>query len=222
MHIDPKRLLPILLTVVTLSTGLIVLLSFVIDNAILGAFRGVLVEWTVIIAAFAILLGVMNVLRVHAQRIGKRQGTLYSVILILAFFAVFLPGIIPASSAPAEVSKYVGPQGTIVTFIFQYVQRPLQATMFALMAFFIATAAWRAFRVRSAASLVMLISAVLVLLGSIYVNIGKGWESLVEIKNWILTVPVMAGARGILLGIVLGIIVTSLRFLLGMEHPYSD
>jgi hypothetical protein len=98
----------------------------------------------------------------------------------------------------------------------------LQATLFSLMAFFAATAAWRAFRTRSSASLVMLIACVLVLLGSIWIDVGPGWALLVETKNWVMNVPVLAGARGILLGIVLGAIVTGLRLLMGVDRPYSD
>jgi len=91
-----------------------------------------------------------------------------------------------------------------------------------LMAFFIATAAWRAFRIRSAASFTMFIAAVLVLLGSIRLAVGGGWRFVVQAKDWVLNVPAMAGARGILLGIALGTIVAGLRLLMGIERPYSD
>lgn len=222
MRLNLKRLYPILLTVITLATGIVVLVSFFSDDPGLEAFRGVLVEWTVIIAAFAILMGVLNVLRVHAGRIKKRQGAFYSLIALLGFLIVFVPGILSAPQSSSETAKLLGPQGTIVTFVYRYVQRPLQATLFSLMAFFVATAAWRAFRIRSASSLVMFIAAVLVLLGSISLDVGGAWKEIVKVKDWILTVPTMAGARGILLGIVLGTVVTGIRFLLGMEHPYSD
>lgn len=222
MRFGLKRLYPILLTVITLSTGIVVLLSFFSNDPGLQAFRGVLVEWTVIVAAFAILMGVFNVLRVHAGRIGKHQGAFYSLIALLGFLVVFVPGILSAPQFSSETAALLGPQGTIVTFVYRYVQRPLQATIFSLMAFFVATAAWRAFRIRSASSLVMFIAAVLVLLGSIYLDIGDGWKRVVEIKDWILAVPTTAGARGVLLGIVLGTVVAGIRFLLGIEHPYSD
>ncbi len=217
-----SRILRIILTVITLSTGVIILLSFIIDHPILSAFRGVLVEWVVILVAFAMLLGVGNVLRVHAQRIQKRQGAFYSLILIISFLVVFIPGIFPPAQVAEQTADYVGPNGQIVRFVYQYIQRPLQATLFSLMAFFAITAAWRAFKLRSAASWLMGIAAILVLLGSIWVDIGGAWQPLVEIKDWILQVPAMAGARGILLGITLGIIIAGIRLLLGIERPYSD
>jgi hypothetical protein len=209
----------LIITVITLSTGLIILLSFVFDNEMLLGLRAVFVEWTVIVLAFAIILGVLNVLRVHAQRIQKGQGAGYSIILVLAFLAVFVPGILAADNPEG----LVGPTGAVVDFAYRYVQRPLQATLFSLMAFFVATAAWRAFRVRSAASLVMLIAAVLVLLGSIKFGLdSKRWELVTQTRNWVMHVPAMAGARGILIGIALGTVVTGLRLLLGMDRPYSD
>jgi hypothetical protein len=144
------------------------------------------------------------------------------VILVLAFLAVFVPGIMPSEAAPESVGPYVGPQGSIVDFIVRYVQRPLQATLFSLLAFFAAAAAWRAFRTRSVPSLVMFVACMLVLLGSITLNLGDGWKLIVETRNWVMNVPVLAGARGILLGIALGTIVTGARILVGIERPYSD
>ncbi len=215
-----QRLFRIVLTVITLSTGIIVLLSFIVDSPSLRSFRGVLAEWALIVVAFALILGVFNVLNVHLRRI-KGRNAIYSLTLIGAFLVVFIPGITSAGLVPTEWARFVGPNGVIVSSIYRYVQRPVQATLFSLMAFFVATAAWRAFRIHSAASLVMFISAVLVLLGSVYLDIGV-WDTVVEIKNWVLAVPVMAGTRGILLGIALGTIVTGIRFLLGVERPYSD
>jgi hypothetical protein len=48
------------------------------------------------------------------------------------------------------------------------------------------------------------------------------WEEFPLIKEWVLRVPTMAGARGILLGVALGIIATGLRILLGADRPYVD
>lgn len=217
-----KRLYRLLLIVITLSTGLIVLLSFLVKSDTLLLLRSVFVEWTIIVIAFALLLGILNVLRVHGQRIQRGQGLAFSLILIVAFLAVFVPGILSPASVPSRFSALAGPTGSIVSFAYQYVQRPLQATFFSLMAFFVLTAAWRAFRVRSVASFIMLVAAVIVLLGSIKLNIGIGWGPFTEARDWVMNVPAMAGARGILLGIVLGTIVAGLRLLLGIDRPYSD
>ena len=217
-----KRTYRLIISVVALSTGTIILLSFAFESEMLLLLRSVFVEWCVIIVAFAMLLGVLNVLRVHGQRIQKGRGAVYSLILICSFLAVIIPGITSSAAVGEDLSEFVGPTGSVTDFAYRYVQRPLQATLFSLTAFFVATAAWRAFRIRSAASFVMFVAAILVLLGSIKLSVGSGWRLFTEAKNWILSVPAMAGARGILLGITLGTIVTGMRLLLGIDRPYSD
>jgi hypothetical protein len=235
----PQTIFRILLTVIAVSAGLLTLLSLVLDSAPLRALRGLFVEWTVIVLAFALLLGAANVLRVHARRIHEQKGTLYSLILIVAFLAVFVPGIMPTGSGPTELAPYLGPTGAAVEFAVRYVQRPLQATFFSLLAFLAATAMWRTFRKRSVASLVMFLAfwrtfrkrsvaslvmflaCLLVLLGSIRLDVGEWWQLVIETKDWIMNVPVLAGARGILLGIALGGLVAGARLLLGVDRPYS-
>jgi hypothetical protein len=101
------------------------------------------------------------------------------------------------------------------------VQFPLQATFFALLAFFIATAAFRAFRARSFETLLMVVAGLLVLWGQMPISRLLGdWGP--AIKDWILAVPTTAGARGILLGAALGIIATSVRVLLGFDRQYAE
>jgi hypothetical protein len=222
LKIDLKRIPQVLLVAVTLGTGVLVLLSFLTENATLAMARSALVEWTVIVIAFALFLGVFNVIRVHARRIREGKGIPYSIVLVVAFLAVFVPGVLSPSGVPDRLKDWVGPTGTITSFAYQYVQRPLQSTLFSLMAFFVFTAAWRAFRIRSAASFVMFVAALFVLLGSLKLSIGIDWALLSETKNWIMGVPVTAGARGILLGIALGTIVAGVRLLLGLDRPYGS
>jgi hypothetical protein len=159
--------------------------------------------------------------RVHARRIQVGERAPYSILLIAAFMIVFIPGVLPPERMPDALANWVGPRGYIVDFSFRYVQRPLQASLFSLMAFFVFTAAWRAFRVRNAASLVMLVATLVVLIGSIRLRIGNGWELPAALRTWAMSVPVRAGSRGILLGISVGILVTGLRLLLGIERPYG-
>jgi hypothetical protein len=211
-----------MLTVVAVSAGLLTVLSLVLDSAFLSALRGLFVEWTLIVLAFALLLGAANVLRVHARRIHDRKGVLYSLILILAFLAVFVPGILPDGFGPGALAPYVGPTGAVVDFSVRYIQRPLQATFYSLLAFLAAAAAWRTFQKRTVASLGMFLACVLVLLGSVQLRVGEWWQLMTETKEWIMNVPVLAGARGILLGIALGALVAGARLLMGVDRPYSD
>lgn len=121
--------------------------------------------------------------------------------------------------ARAELPMSWGPSGRYRTWAFDHIFFPCQATMFALLAFFIASAAFRAFRARNTEAGLLLGSAILVLLGR--APIGRLInDSLPEITNWIIDVPNNAGRRAIIIGAALGAIVTGLRVLLGMERQH--
>ena len=193
-------------TAIAISVGLFVLLDFFVQNAFIGTLKFVFVRWAIIVAAFAMVLGFFNVLIVHLNKILRfKQGWFYSTFLVLTMMVVLLLGLIE------------GPQGSLTSRIFQYVLFPLQATIFSLLAFFVASAAYRAFRLRSWESALLVITGVIVLLGQVPL-----WGALTSFKEWILRVPSMAGARGILLGVALGTVATGLRVLLGIDRPYSE
>ena len=193
-------------TAIAISVGLFVLLDFFVQNAFIGTLKFVFVRWAIIVAAFAMILGFFNVLIVHLNKIVRfKQGWFYSIFLVLTMMVVLLLGLIE------------GPQGSLTSRIFQYVLFPLQATIFSLLAFFVASAAYRAFRLRSWESALLVITGVIVLLGQVPL-----WGELTSFKEWILGVPSMAGARGILLGVALGTVATGLRVLLGIDRPYSE
>jgi hypothetical protein len=119
------------------------------------------------------------------------------------------------------VGFYFGPNSNNNQFIFSFVLQPLEATFFALLAIFIVTAAYRAFRIKNLESFFFVLFAVIVLLGQVPLGIYL-WSEFPVIKDWILTVPTLAGVRGILLGVALGTIATGLRILMGADRPYTD
>jgi hypothetical protein len=168
-----------------------------------------LVGWVAIIIAFALLLGVVNVVSVHWGHIQARKpNAIYSMVLLVSLVITLIFGL-------------GGPASSGSQFIFEYILQPLESTLFALLAIFIATAAFRAFRVRDLETFFFVLFAIIVLLGQVPVAIYL-WSELPVIKDWILDVPTLAGARGILLGVALGAIATGLRILLGADRPYTD
>ncbi len=168
-----------------------------------------LVSWATIVIAFALLLGFANVVTVHWDRIRtQKAGAIYSVVLLVSLAGTLIFGL----GGPASASGQ---------FIFEYILQPLEATFFALLAVFIATAAFRAFRVRNLETFFFVLFAVIVLLGQVPVAIYI-WPELPVIKDWIINVPTLAGVRGILLGVALGTIATGLRVLIGSDRPYTD
>ncbi|MCS7287120.1 MAG: hypothetical protein RMK30_08915 [Anaerolineae bacterium] len=204
-----KKALPIL---VAILTGLVMVLDFFFVHPVLDPMGRVLLQWAVIVTAFAMLTGLLNIFLVHASRVFRREkGWGYSIVVVLAMWTVIVFGFID----PA------GPHGLVVSWVFRYVQYPLQATVMALLAFFALSAGYRVFQKRSPEATIMLLSASLVLLGYAAVVSDLGGP-VSAIKDWIISVPAMAGVRGILLGVALGIIAAGLRIVVGMDRPYTD
>lgn len=112
-----------------------------------------------------------------------------------------------------------GPQGRAYTWVYNHVFDPCNSTMFALLAFFIASAAFRAFRARNTEAALLLGAAIIIMLGR--APIGRAMsDSLPLIADWILDVPNNAGRRAIMMGSALGAIATGLRIILGLERSH--
>jgi len=206
-----KRTLP---TAIALAVGLFVLAAVFVSSPLLDGLGSYFIDMAIIIAAFALFLGMFNVIRVHARKLRERQtGWLYSLVLVASMLIVLAVGL------PAQRGQPAGTSQPMVQWIFEYIQAPIQASLSALLVFFVVTAAFRLLRVRSIESAVMLIVVLLVLVGQVTVGFVP---ILPDIKDWILNVPTMAGVRGILLGVALGALLTGIRLLLGIERPYSD
>ncbi len=194
--------------------GLLVLVSFFVSLSGLNPFFNGLVEWATMIAAFGVLLGLVNVLARHVRRIAQRQsGWGYSIVLVVSALAVILLGSLPGS---------IGPGDPTVQWIFRYVLEPLSTTFFSLLAFFLAAAFFRALRLRNLDATLVTVAAVIVLLG----QIAPVWTFLgsdvVRFQEWLLRVPAMAGVRAVLLGSAIGAISTAVRVILGLERPYVE
>ena len=120
---------------ITIGVGLVVLASFFVRNTFLRALQSTFLDWAMILAAIALVLGVLNVLGTHLRKVWRRsEGWLYSIVLMAAAVAVLVLGVTgnpPGVAAPS------------VDWIFRNVQAPVQATLFALLAFFVLSGASR-------------------------------------------------------------------------------
>jgi hypothetical protein len=168
----------------------------------------------VLTAAFAI--GVINLTRVHWINIKRKRATWrYSIILLLClysmlvFSAIASPFALDPNSAviPASVIQFSTP---IWEFLYYKIMVNINSSIFALLAFFIASAAYRAFKARSLESTILLVAGLLVVLGQAPIA-DLIWPGFSLIRDWIMAFPNTAGQRGILIGAALGIIVFSVR-----------
>ncbi len=281
--------------------GSLTLFGWFIDNESIEAFvNDDATQWYDIIASFAIFLGALNLLKLQFLKVVKRQsGWQYSVVAIASFFFAFTIGFfmkgaffvgeevyftqgaaeqaILASGSTETVKAvewgaHISTEGGLFKWMFDNIFTPLSATMFALLAFYVASASYRAFRARNFEATLLLLAGIIIMLGrvpvgslitpwmvmyllvfvvTIFVNtyirsrkivfgvfvlglagvtllgINMNWSPtepaiffLPSLQEWIYTVPNLAGARAIMIGIGLGIIVTSLRYIFGLEKSY--
>ncbi len=200
-----KRFLPAL---AALSVGLIVLLDFFLDNPLLNAAGSFLLEGAIVVGAFALILGLINLLQVHERRIRRRErGWGTSIVILLAALGSLLLGLV-AWRTPAQA------------WFYRYLLFPLEASAGALLAFAVVGAAVRVWRIRSLEGTLLLAVGLLVLLGTLPLDTGLP-AVLGSVRNWIVGVPVLAAVRGILLGVALGVVATGLRALLWVDRPYE-
>lgn len=175
-------------------------------------------QWFNIITVFAFILGVGSMLAVNGSKIIKNQpGWGYNLLLIVSFFVTLGLGVFKGTG-----------RGTPFYWIFEYVYGPLQSTMYGLLAFFIASAAFRAFKAKSIEATLMLGTAFIVML--LRVPIGEmiwTWchlDAMISantlVDRWIMGTFNTAGQRAILLGASVGAISVSLKILLGIERSY--
>jgi hypothetical protein len=179
---------------------------------------------------------------------------------------------ITASITPAQWGAHIQTEGGLFKWMFDNIFTPLSATMFALLAFYVASASYRAFRARNFEATLLLLAGIIIMIGRVpigslisswmimyllvlvigilintyfrsrqlvfgWVALGligvtvlgssMGWPIdqpavffLPALQEWIYTVPNLAGARAIMIGIGLGVIVTSLRYIFGLEKSY--
>lgn len=294
-----KTRLPIL---VGALFGLYGVVEYYIPAWQVGWFTEEFRSWAVIMAAFAYVLGAVNIIQVTVPKIRRREPDWgYKVVLLTAaalMLVVGLPwhklGSAPAAAtvaiapsadgttgiqidAPADVSVQVGgalvpaasgprpvtavlpsevevrlsrrvagyePQtvkvtltagqvatvrgnpsmlwgkdGRVFVWIYDHVFAPCNATMFALLAFFVASAAFRAFRARNIEAALLLGTAIVMMLGR--APIGRALsDSLPDIAQWLLDVPNNGGRRAIMMGAAIGAIATGLRVILGLERSH--
>jgi len=187
--------------------GIVMIIQFFIPAS--KDFYFTVLDWYIIVAAFSLVLGVQSLIHVHISKIRRKSpGHLYSIITITAV----------AVTAIAGVGWGIG-KGSLFIKIYRHITVPMGATMFALLAFFMASAAFRAFRARNLEASLLLITAVIVMLGRVPIGFYL-FPPLPNIVEWILSYPSLAAYRGIAIGVGLGMISTALKIILGIERRW--
>jgi hypothetical protein len=194
---------------VVFVSGLFMAVQFFIPHASSEYVYEFVMDWTIIIGIFALALGIYSLIRVSVIKIRRKaENWPYAFVILgglgsMIVFALFFGGV----------------ESYMFRSFFNYVMIPLHATMFSLLAFFIASAAFRAFRARTALATVLLLSAVILML-RFNPYMGPLGDIDADLASWILNYPNMAAKRAIVIGIGLGMVATALKIILGIERSY--
>ena len=175
-------------------------------------------DWFSIVQACAIILGALNLLKISLLKImNKKEDWGYAVVIIVSFLLIVIVG-------GAGGEEYRNP-GTTFDWLYVNAYIPLSATMFSILAFFVASASYRAFRARNFEATLLLVAAFFVMIGRVPIGdvisgfMPEGWR-LSDFANWVMNFPQTAGQRAVMIGIGLGVVSTSLRVILGIERAH--
>lgn len=189
----------------------------------LSTARPALSNWEIVIGSFAILLGIWNLFQIHGRAVAKLTKDWYnSLAFFVSFFAIVIAGFWK-DAGNGSASKICG---SLYNILFVGFLTSLNATMFSLIAFYIVSAAYRAFRIRSLESGLMMAAAAIVMLALVPIGASiTAWlpDSLSFLKidkigYWILVSPNMAVQRAIALGVAVGFMAMGLRIWLSLER----
>jgi hypothetical protein len=189
--------------------GLLLLILFFSNHPVARTIYTALMEdYAQIIFAFTLIVGAIGFVRVNLTAIERGQER--------SFRLVSLAGVV---AMPVLAIIWGREGGAPFMWMFDNVQVPLQTTVFALLAFYVASASYRGFRARSLPAAVLLVSAILALLSRSDLG-GLVSDWITPTAEWIRNGPSMAARRAILMGIGLGSLTTSLRVILGIERTW--
>lgn len=205
---------------------------------------GVVSSFVQIIAAFLLGLGIFSLLRIHTMNIArKKKDWAFSVILLVAMFSMITFGyadfMVRQKDKAIDFDDPANWQmvNMVRDFLFDGLLQQMDAAMFSIIAFFILSAAYRAFRARSVEATILLGTALLVILSLMGVVAGA-WDDKVvamagtektasadflmnfkitEVAGWLKNTFQTPAITGIKFGIGLGTISMALRIWLGLE-----
>jgi hypothetical protein len=202
------RSLPLIF--IGLFSGLVVLIGYFIEIPILGELRSLFISWFGILAAVALMIGLVNLIRNHWRKITQRNpNAINSTILLGSMLATIALGLINSPTGPPLI------------WIYRFIIIPVEASLVALLAFVLIYTIARLFQKRMNWSSVVFLFTVLLLLAGSISFVNHGIPGLSTLKSWVEQVWALGGIRGILIGVALGTVIMSVRVLLGGEQPYQ-
>ncbi len=194
-------------TAVAIAVGFLVLISLLIPG--LEDLRNQILNWAILLAAIALLLGLANLFQVHFNKVRDREKPVYSSILLVAMLVTF------------GLTLWQGSQGDVPKWIFNNLQLPIETGLMAVLAVSLTIAAARFFQSRSDLMGFVFIGALFIALLAAAPVFGLELPIFTQVVGPIINSLSISAARGLLIGVGLGTLATGLRILLGADRPYG-
>jgi hypothetical protein len=193
---------------IAIAIGLVVLVSLLIPG--LEDVRNRILNWAILLAAVALLLGLVNLFQVHFQKIRGKDKPVYSLILLTGMLVTFI------------ITLWEGSQGISASWIFNNIQLPIETSLMAVLAVSLTIAAARILQQRKdLMSIIFLVTLFVLLLSSgplFGLELPIFTRTIGPVVNNFLSVGAL---RGLLIGVSLGTLATGLRILIGADRPYG-
>ncbi|MEE9488080.1 MAG: hypothetical protein V3W00_05165 [Candidatus Brocadiales bacterium] len=208
-----RRTIPL---VICFVLGISMVFQYYVPHQLSNDYLELMTRWDKIIAGFAVFIGAYSLFHLHYSRIRfKVAGWGYSIFVFIGAALMLGFGLYNGGEGFWLNKK----EDTMFDWLYIYVQVPAGATIFSILAFFMASAAYRTFRARTVESALLLVAAIIVMLGRVPLGALIS-EHLPVAADWIMSVPNLAAKRGILLGVSLGAIATSVKIIFAIERQY--
>ncbi len=193
---------------IAIATGILVLAGYFFPP--LAYAQTLLLNWAIILAGTAALVGIFNLISVHTDKIRRSEkGSIYSALLVISLAAAFFFGLI------------LRPDHTVMKAVMNGIIVPTEAALMGLLTISLLYAAIRLLRRRAdVMSIIFLITAAFLIFGSATLPFGD-IPVIGTVARWVTQVLALGGARGILIGVALGALTTGLRVLFGADRPYG-
>jgi hypothetical protein len=202
MSVTYKRTIPLIVTIVCM---IIVLLDYFTTITPINTSSLELQNWAILITAFAAGVGVATALRHHGMKIIRQEEEWWLNAWLLAMMIIFI-----------ILGIGFGQENFYFDWLYINVYSALSSTTYSILAFFIVSAAFRAFRARNIDAAVLLISGFLVIIGNTPAS-PTLWNQFPVIRDWLMNIPVAAVGRIVVIGAGLGLITLALRLITGKE-----
>jgi hypothetical protein len=193
---------------VAIGVGFLLLISLLVPG--LEELRTRVLNWAVLLAAVALVMGLVNLFQVHWANVRNRERTVYSAVLLVGMLITF------------GITLWEGSGAVLPSWIFSNIQFPVETSLMAVLAVTLTLAAARLLQQRNDRMSIVFVVTLFILLLSSGPLFGLELPFMTRTVGPYITNFISVGAlRGLLIGVALGTVATGLRILIGADRPYG-